>query len=144
MRTWNPKNEQETIEVGNKIAASLKGGDVVLLYGELGAGKTTLTKGIATALGIKKNITSPTFTLMNVYTLKKPIQSIKELAHIDTYRMKDEQELLAIGVKDYLDQKNTLTIIEWPEKLSTLLEKSHVIKISIKHTKQGRTIQLSN
>ena len=63
------QNDTETVNLGKKIAAELKGGDVVLLYGELGAGKTTLTRGIAIGLGIKKNIVSPTFALMNVYKI---------------------------------------------------------------------------
>ncbi|MEK7064840.1 MAG: tRNA (adenosine(37)-N6)-threonylcarbamoyltransferase complex ATPase subunit type 1 TsaE, partial [Patescibacteria group bacterium] len=62
--------EQQMIDLGKKIATDLHGGDVVLLYGDLGAGKTTLTKGIALGLGIESNIVSPTFTLMQVYNVR--------------------------------------------------------------------------
>lgn len=144
MRKWHPKTEQETIDVGKEIASSLTGGDVILLSGELGAGKTTLVKGIAAALSIKKNINSPTFSLMNVYTLKKTIQSINELVHIDTYRMQNEAEILAIGVTDYIGQPSVLTLIEWPEKIAVLLKHYRVINISMKHTPQGRKILLTN
>ena len=74
------KTEQQMIELGKKIAIDLHGGDVVLLYGDLGAGKTTLTKGIALGLGVKNNIVSPTFTLMQVYDIKAlKHESIKTL-----------------------------------------------------------------
>ncbi|MEK7102320.1 MAG: tRNA (adenosine(37)-N6)-threonylcarbamoyltransferase complex ATPase subunit type 1 TsaE [Patescibacteria group bacterium] len=66
------KNEQATIDAGAAFAKKLRGGDIVLLHGELGAGKTTFVKGIAKGLGIKENITSPTFTLMGVYNLSFP------------------------------------------------------------------------
>ena len=127
---------KETFAYGKKLAAKLKGGDVVLLSGELGAGKTALVKGIAKGLGIKNKITSPTFTLMNVYEVKSPKSEAKprteprsgsgtgvqSLVHIDTYRLKDEKELLEIGIEDYLGQPDTICAIEWPEKIKELLK----------------------
>ncbi len=127
------KSKQETIDFGKKIAASFKGGDVVLLQGELGAGKTTLTKGIAQYFSIKKNITSPTFTLMNVYEVESKKYKIKRVIHIDTYRLEKEHDLIDIGVEDYLGQPNTVCLIEWPEKIKNLLRGKKVIKIRIEH-----------
>ena len=138
---YNTKTEQETINLGGKIAKKLKGGDIVLLKGELGAGKTTLTKGIGEYFKIK-NITSPTFTLMNIYEIKKPKNNIKNLIHIDTYRLKNEQDLIEIGIEDYLGKKNTLCLIEWPEKIKELLKNKKIIKIEIKHNKERREIEI--
>jgi len=119
---YTSKSQQETINIGKKIATQLKGGDIVLLYGNLGAGKTTLTKGIAEGLGIKKDILSPTFTLMQLYQIRKSeLSVIRKLIHIDTYRLEDENQLIEIGVEDYLGQPDTVCIIEWPEKMSPSL-----------------------
>lgn len=120
------RSDQETKDVAKKLATTLKGGDVVCLHGELGAGKTTFVKGLAEGLDITEMITSPTFTLMNVYELpEKKLKNteIKKLIHIDTYRLKNEQELIAIGVEDYLGQPGVVTVIEWPEKVVGLLNK---------------------
>lgn len=137
------KSKQETINLGKKIAASLRGGDIVLLEGNLGAGKTTLTKGIAQYFGIKKNITSPTFSLMNVYYIKTlKNKNIKTLVHIDTYRLEDEKDLIEIGVEDYLGCPDTVCIIEWPEKIIKLLQGKKVIKIKIEHSDKKRKITI--
>lgn len=131
------KNEKETIEYGRKLAKKLKGGDVLCLYGELGAGKTTLVKGIAEGMGIKQKITSPTFALMNVYEGERKKVKGKSLVHIDTYRLKDEEELLEIGAEDYIGAPDTITVIEWPEKLNKLLRNKKIISIKMEHTGNG-------
>jgi len=131
---YKSETEQETIKIGQKIADKLKAGDIVLLEGNLGAGKTTLTKGILEFFKIFDAV-SPTFTLMQIYKIKKlENQEIKNIAHIDTYRLEDEQELIDIGVEDYLDDKNTISIIEWPEKIKSLLTKKKVIYINMETT----------
>jgi len=136
---------QETEQIGKKIAQTLTGGAVVLLYGELGAGKTTLVKGIARALGVKEDITSPTFTLMNVYQVKSQKSKVKSLVHIDTYRLEREQELIDIGVEDYLGSKNTVCVIEWPEKLTTILKSKKTIKVLMENIdKEKRKIIITN
>lgn len=121
---------------GKNLATKLNGGDILLLVGELGAGKTTLVKGLATGLKIQFEITSPTFTLMNTY----PVDSdkIKTLVHIDTYRLKDEEELLEIGVEDYLGKTDTVCIIEWPEKIAGLLKGKKIKTIKISHLKENQ------
>ena len=137
--------DHETIQFGKEFAAKLAGGDVVCLFGELGAGKTTLVKGIAEGLGVTNTITSPTFTLMNVYGIKTlEHKNIKTMVHIDTYRLKDEKELVEIGVEDYLGNPRVVTIIEWPEKIESLLKNKKLIKISLEHGQNGeRKIQLT-
>ena len=138
-------SDQATKNFGKKIALEFKGGDVACLYGELGAGKTTLVKGIAEGLGVKETITSPTFTLMNVYQVQSSEFRVHSLVHIDTYRLKDEKELLGIGVEDYLGQPGTVTIVEWPEKIESLLGGKRVIRITLEHgEKDERTIVMSN
>ncbi len=125
---------KETFEYGKKLAAKLKGGDILLLSGDLGAGKTALVKGIAAGLGIKKELTSPTFTLMNVYEVRIPRSEVRKFVHVDTYRLKDEKELLEIGVEDYLGKPDTICAIEWPEKIAGLLINKKTIKITLEHT----------
>ncbi len=127
------KNENETKALGRTVAASLQDGDVLCLYGELGAGKTTFVKGLAKTLGITEEILSPTFTLMNIYNIKIAESNLNTLVHIDTYRLKTENDLREIGVEDYLGQPGVVTIIEWPEKITGLIENKKVIKIYFEH-----------
>jgi tRNA threonylcarbamoyladenosine biosynthesis protein TsaE len=127
------KSQTETEMLGKNLAAKLKGGDILLLSGELGVGKTSLVKGIAKGLGIKHEITSPTFTLMNLYKLRTANSELRTLVHIDTYRLKDEKELLEIGVEDYLGESDTICIMEWPEKITSLLKKYKTTSIALEH-----------
>ncbi|MCF6276371.1 MAG: tRNA (adenosine(37)-N6)-threonylcarbamoyltransferase complex ATPase subunit type 1 TsaE [Candidatus Magasanikbacteria bacterium] len=128
----------ETEEVGKNLVKELKGGDIILLNGELGAGKSTFVKGIAQGLKIKRTINSPTFTLMNVYTLDKEKNGIKKLIHIDTYRLKDEEALIEIGAEDYIGKKDTLTLIEWPEKVQELIADKDIIEIDLIQAEENR------
>lgn len=130
------KTTEETAEFGKNLSPKLKGGDILLLEGELGAGKTTLVKGLAAGLGITYEITSPTFTLMNTYPVNS--DKIKTLVHIDTYRLKDEEELIEIGAEDYLGKPDTLCIIEWPEKIAGLLNGQKTITITIDHSENDQ------
>jgi len=135
----------EMIQFGQQLASTLNGGDIVLLHGELGAGKTTLTKGIALGLGIKDEIVSPTFTLMQTYNIKTlKHKNIKTLVHVDTYRLENEEQLIEIGVEDYLGDKGTICVIEWPEKIEKLLRGKKVMNIRIEHCEGGRKIKIEN
>ena len=134
---YTTKTTEEMIALGEKISSKLNGGDIILLQGELGAGKTTMSKGIAKGLGITDEIVSPTFTLMNVYENGK-------LVHIDTYRLENADGLLEIGVEDYLGQADTITIVEWPEKIKNLLDNKKTIEISIvKQDDNSREISIT-
>ena len=106
---------QETINFAKKYATELKGGDIVLLCGNLGAGKTHFAQGIADGLGVKQHVTSPTFTVMNIYELHRD-PKIKFLAHIDTYRLNSFADLKNVGLDDYLGAHDTITLIEWADK----------------------------
>ena len=129
-------SQEETYEFGKKLVEHFKGGDILLLNGELGAGKTTLIKGLASGLGVQDEVTSPTFTLMNHYNTSDHV--IKKLVHIDTYRLKDENELKDIGIEDYLCEPDSLCIIEWPEKITKLLKNKKTIIINIEHLGENK------
>ena len=121
----------QTLKIGKKIAANLNAGDIILLSGSLGAGKTVLAKGIAQGLGINKNdVVSPTFVLLRIYSGKHLLQ------HFDFYRIKTPQDLFSLGLPEYL-YSDAVTIIEWPERLKFLLPKEFLkIKLSIQAKNQ--------
>lgn len=96
---------------GRDFAARLAEGDVVLLHGDLGAGKTTLTQGIAAGLGVRDAVQSPTFTLVQEHQGR----SLK-LYHLDLYRLDDPSELESMGYETYLEPADGVTVIEWPER----------------------------
>ncbi len=136
---------EETHKLAAKLTKKFKAGHIILLNGNLGAGKTHFAQGVAKALGIKKNITSPTFTLMNIYKIPiheraKKTSNIKQLAHIDLYRLKTAKEAFDIGIMDYLGEPSTLTLIEWPNKIKNALPKENAyINIIIKATAKSST-----
>lgn len=144
---YTTTNEQQTKNLAEQFAATLCGGDIVVLHGDLGAGKTRFVKGLAKRLGITEDILSPTFTLMNVYQVRSPKSEVRTLVHIDTYRLKNEQELINIGVEDYLGDPHTICVIEWPEKLPNLLANKKTVSVTIEHVGEERrkiTISSSN
>lgn len=106
------KSKEETIELAKKYASTLKPGDVVVLDGEMGAGKTVFTKGIALGLGIKDNITSPTYAYMNDYGEK--------LYHYDCYRLSGGEDAEALGLTDYF-YSNGVCVIEWAQIIADVL-----------------------
>lgn len=122
------KNESETINLGVEIASSLKNGDVIALYGDLGSGKTRLVKGICLGLDVKQMVNSPTFIIVNEYNSTK----FHNIFHFDLYRLKSEEEILAMGFDDYMNNRG-IVIIEWPEHAERLLP-SGTIKIHISHS----------
>lgn len=134
--------DAETKAIANELAAQCQAGDIITLTGDLGAGKTTFTKGVAEYLGITKEIVSPTFTIMNVYETTHP--TIKRLVHIDTYRLKSLTELLGIGIEDFVGAPDTLSVIEWPELAAQFLENKNIMAVTLGHNDSGsRTINVS-
>ena len=115
MRRIESQSAQETAEFGRRLAGVLQPGDVIALTGELGTGKTCLTKGIALGLGITQEVTSPTFTLIHEYRGGRLL-----LYHVDLYRLNSAEEVLGIGIEDYLRPEG-VTVIEWAEKVEALL-----------------------
>jgi tRNA threonylcarbamoyladenosine biosynthesis protein TsaE len=106
--------EEGTEQLGQKIAALLQAGDVLALYGELGAGKTCLVRGLAKGLGVDERlVASPSFSLINEYPGPLPV------VHIDCYRLHLEEELDELGLEEYFDGPG-VTVIEWAERISDL------------------------
>lgn len=129
-------SEKETEAFANKFASSLKGGEVILLIGELGAGKTTFTRALAHALGVRGRIKSPTFVLMHIHKSIKASKhkSIKTLVHCDAYRV-NARALHEIGLMDFLGRPDTIVIVEWGEKIKPLLKGRQYMTIKFQHGK---------
>lgn len=119
------KSEEDTRLFAQKIAAYLQAGDIILYSGEMGAGKTAFTKGLAEYFGTEEEVTSPTFALVHEYPARVPI------FHFDLYRVADYDELYAIGFFDYLDRGGILAV-EWSENIPELADElENVININI-------------
>ena len=115
----------DTQKLGENFSKKIKSGDIILLYGDLGAGKTTFVKGILKGFQFANEVTSPTFSLINEYNADKKV------IHIDCYREKEIERWISIGIEDYFNQSNII-IIEWPEILEAIIP-DNAIKIKISH-----------
>lgn len=120
------KNENETEAFGMKLAESLAPGSVVALTGDLGAGKTTLTKAVARGLGIETMVTSPTFTIIQEYKGGR-----LPLYHFDVYRIRDEEDMFELGYEDYF-YGDGVCVVEWAEQIEDLLPED-AIRINIEY-----------
>ena len=122
------KNLKETEILAKKFAKLLSGGEVILLNGDLGAGKTTFTKFLLKALGVKAEVTSPTFTIMREYNTKK-----FNIYHFDMYRLSSGAEAIEFGLEEYIYNENnrSIVIIEWAENIKDIL-KGKFVEINIK------------
>lgn len=121
---------EETWALARRLAAELKPGDILCLEGDLGAGKTTFTQGLAAALGVKGRVTSPTFCLVQEHRAAESEGGRRPtlFVHMDLYRLSGEDDVLAIGWEDYLAEGAVLTV-EWPERAGSLIPASarHVV-----------------
>lgn len=120
------KGAEETEAFAEKLAADFKGGEVVLLSGDLGAGKTVFAKGVARALGVKGDVKSPTFTLCCEYAGRD-----LELVHIDAYRLASGAEAEASGLNEKFGDPHTVCLVEWPSQIESVLP-AKAIKVDIK------------
>lgn len=118
--TYRTASSEETIALGKKIGERLRKGDVLAMQGTLGAGKTTITKGIAESLGIEETITSPTFCLISEYYGKMP------LYHMDVYRLGGTEDFADLGTDDMI-YGDGVCIIEWSEKIMSELPDSTIV-----------------
>ena len=150
-------------QLAAEVAISLKERDILLLTGDLGAGKTTFTQGIAAALGIAEAITSPTFTIVSEYEISPPYQGgvpealaegegVRRLVHVDLYRLEDDAAAQDPAVRDVLDrvsEPGQLTVIEWSEKLGAAAptpSDGGVFRIAFAHgaTENERTLTMTD
>jgi tRNA threonylcarbamoyladenosine biosynthesis protein TsaE len=135
IRSTSPERTQR---IGERIGEQLLVGAVVLLHGDLGAGKTTLTQGIARGLGVTGYVQSPTFTLVSEHE-----GSGLKLYHLDLYRLSDESELESFGYDQYLAPSDGVSVIEWPERAGTWLPDSYML-VELTHAgDEQRTLRVS-
>jgi len=130
-------NEQEMLEFAAEIAASLSVGNTVFLVGDLGAGKTTIVRGILKYFGHKGAVKSPTYTLVEPYQL-----SGKNIYHFDLYRLGDPEELEYMGGRDYFDS-DAICLVEWPEKADGFLPEADVTLLISYHL-NGREVLVNS
>lgn len=123
-------SSEDTIKIARDFANSLKGGEIVCLHGNLGAGKTTFMKGIAEYFGVEKDeIISPTFIIANHIKIKNNI-NILNIIHIDAYRIEDENNMLETGFLEYFNDENSIIFIEWSEKIKSFISNENKIDIN--------------
>lgn len=136
-QTWRVLSEEEMIALGERIAAELPRRALILMTGNLGAGKTTLTKGIVKGLGVAdpSEVSSPTFTLIQEYG--EPAR----VYHIDLYRLDEPRQLATLGLDEIFDRE-AVVIIEWADKFARWLPRDH-ISIAIERHEDERSVKLS-
>jgi len=127
-KTFICETPEETFDLGEKLGEDLRGGEVVLLAGGLGAGKTLLTKGILYALDYDVDeVTSPSFTLVNLYRTEK-----RDVYHIDFWRLDNVEDVAAaVGLNEILEDEMAIVIAEWSERLKEITFSNKIIHVSI-------------
>lgn len=128
-------SQQETMAFAEKLATIVDKGAVLLLHGDLGAGKTHFVKGFVRGLGSNAIVTSPTFTLLNIYDDGKfPVY------HFDMYRLGSKEEAEELGFNEYFPSKDGIVIVEWPENVEGLINCDHINVVINKTAENGREI----
>ena len=117
------KSPEQTERLGRKLSELLRPGDVIAYYGDLGAGKTAFTRGVAAGLGVRDSVTSPTYTIVNEY-----LSGRMPLFHFDMYRLSSSDELFDIGWEDYL-ARGGVCAVEWSENVADALDGAIAITI---------------
>lgn len=125
--TLHSPDVEATRRIGERLARALRPGDVLLLHGDLGAGKTALTQGIGRGLGVADRVQSPTFTLVNEYGADGRVPGITHLYHLDLYRLGGPDDLESIAFDDYLAAADGVTVVEWPERAGRHLPDAYLL-----------------
>ena len=137
--TFLSSSEAETEARGAALARELAPGSIVLLYGDLGAGKTVFSRGFARGLGVTEPVSSPTYTIVQEYELGNG----SRLYHMDLYRINDERAALGFGVDEFLNEPGAISLVEWPERIRGLLPDT-AIRVELRHiSEKQREIKVS-
>ena len=139
--SFEVRSVEETWDLARQLAAELGPGDVICLEGDLGAGKTTFTQGLAAALGVRGRVTSPTFCIVQEHAADPSAGgTVPLLVHMDLYRLHGEDDVLAIGWEDYLS-RGAVLFVEWPDRAGDLIPASawHV-SLALGEDEERRTI----
>lgn len=142
-RVWRTESPEATEQVAESLAPLLQPDTLILLKGELGAGKTTFVRGLAKALGVEEPIRSPSFALVYEYTIRQP-ETLKglPLLHLDLYRLETPQELATLGLDELLE-RGGVVVIEWAERLENFpypLHAPHVWEIAFEVNSDGTRV----
>lgn len=127
---------EDTIALGKHIGKKMRAGDVLLLEGDLGAGKTTFTQGLAVGLDVKETVNSPTFVIISEY-----LSGNLPLYHMDLYRVEDETQLYDLGVEEYFFGRG-VCVVEWPEIAESFLPDSYA-RLQLSRSENGRMVTLT-
>ncbi len=132
MRKVIIKNLKELEAFAGEFAKSLRGGDVVGLVGDLGAGKTTLTQMLAKQLGVEEAVKSPTFILMQVFATgaKAKKRGVARICHVDAYRLESWKELTTIGFEEYSGDASTVTLVEWADRVPEIHSSKSYVELT--------------
>lgn len=130
------ESHEETLKLGKAIGEALKPGDVLLLKGDLGAGKTTFTQGLANGLNVDEFVNSPTFVIINEYFSGK-----LPLYHMDLYRLDNESQLYDLGVEEYF-YGNGVSVVEWPDIALPFLPEKYT-QLTFLREGLGRTVTIN-
>jgi tRNA threonylcarbamoyladenosine biosynthesis protein TsaE len=125
VETLRSDGEEQTIQIGEHFATRLHRGDVVVLKGDLGAGKTEFVKGICRFLAVDDLVTSPTFSIINQYAGQSPEGEILKIYHVDLYRVEKPGDLVEVGFDDMVFAHDAIKLVEWPENAGALLPESY-------------------
>lgn len=128
--SFRSTSEEQSIAIGRQFAADLKVGDVVALYGELGAGKTEFVKGVCDYFAVEDIVTSPTFTIINQYAGVTQDDDPVLIYHVDLYRIESPEELADVGFDDCVFAHNAIKLVEWPERAEHLLPAHYSVRIT--------------
>ncbi len=132
--------EVQTQELAHEIASQVKGGEIIALVGDLGAGKTTFTQYFAKALGVNTHIQSPTFVIMRQYTTQRHPAHL--LLHLDAYRLSSPDELHDIGLDAHIGQPHAVVVIEWADKLKEYLKNKSCIWVTFEFQENDRVVRI--
>ncbi|MBQ4265934.1 MAG: tRNA (adenosine(37)-N6)-threonylcarbamoyltransferase complex ATPase subunit type 1 TsaE [Clostridia bacterium] len=139
MNTLLSVSERQTQRLGYALGACLREGDVVLLQGEMGAGKSVLTRAAARGMGVEGPVPSPTFTILNIHDGRK-----MKLYHFDLYRLEGEDALYEMGLDEYIPARDGASLIEWPQMAEEAMPSDHLaVDIRYAHDGEAREIALA-